>query len=238
MKIFPAIDIIGGKAVRLTKGNYDTMETFGDPSDFVKSFAEEGATCLHMVDLDGAKSGQTDNFSTVEKICKLLPETEIGGGIRDIERIRRYLDVGVTRVILGTAAVKDPSFLDEAVRLFGDAIAVGVDSKNGFAATDGWEKVSQKSAFEFCASLPERGVKTVIFTDVSCDGMMKGTNLSLFSRLSEIPSLNVIASGGITYYEEIKALSEMNLYGAILGKALYKDLLSLKKAILIAEGEK
>ena len=191
-----------------------------------------------MVDLDGARSGQTDNFSTVEKICKLLPETEIGGGIRDIERIRRYLDVGVKRVILGTAAVKDPAFLDEAVRLFGDAIAVGIDSKNGFAATDGWDKVSRKSAFEFCASLPERGVKTVIFTDISCDGMMKGTNLSLFSRLSEIPSLDVIASGGITYYEEIKALSEMNLYGAILGKALYKNLLSLKKAILIAEGEK
>lgn len=236
MIIFPAIDIIGGKAVRLTKGDYGLVETFGEPVDIAKSFVLSGAKYLHTVDLDGARSGNNENFETVKSLVDVGLNVQVGGGIRDINRIERYVSVGVKRVILGTAAVKSPAFLQEAVRVYGDKIAVGVDAKGGYTATDGWEKVTQINSFDFCRRLRDMGVKTIIYTDILTDGMMQGTNMKNFEELVKIDGLNIIASGGVTYYDEIKALSEMGIYGVILGKALYKGLLDLKTAIALAEG--
>lgn len=235
MKIFPAIDIMNGKAVRLTKGDYGTEEIFGDPIQIANEFFSLGATNLHVVDLDGAKSGRTDNFATVSSLASVGLKLQIGGGIRDEERIEKYLDCGAERVILGTAAIKNPTFLKCALQRYGERIAVGVDAKNGYAATDGWESVTHIPSFLYCGELAKLGVKTIVYTDIATDGMMSGTNLEAFSRLKEIDGINIIASGGVTYYEEITALKNMGIYGVILGKALYKNLLALNKAIALAE---
>lgn len=237
MNIYPAIDIMGGKAVRLTRGDYGTREIFGEPESFAKEFIKSGAKFLHTVDLDGAKSGRTENYAVIKNLCDTGLNVQVGGGVRDMERVEKYIDAGVRRVIIGTAAINNFEFLKEALKEYGDKIAVGVDAKNNFAATDGWEKVSQINSFEFCERLRDAGVKTVVYTDISTDGMMKGTNLDNFRKLSKIDGLNIIASGGVTFYEEIKALKDMGAYGVILGKALYKNLLKLDKAIDIAEGK-
>ncbi len=237
MIIFPAIDIIGGKAVRLTKGDYGAAETFGVPTEIAKSFVASGAKYLHTVDLDGARSGGNENADTIKKLVKTGLKVQVGGGIRNIDMVEKYVAVGVERVIIGTAAVKNPEFLKEAINLYGDKIAVGVDAKNGFAATDGWEKVTRIDSFDFCRQLRDTGVKTVIYTDIATDGMMQGTNLKNFEKLSKIEGLQIIASGGVTYYDELRALSDMGVYGVILGKALYKGLLDLKTALAVAEGK-
>ena len=240
MKIYPAIDILGGSAVRLSKGDYDTAKTYSTtPIEVAKSFSLIGAKRLHLVDLDGAKKGETTNYSTVESIVKSTSAfVEIGGGVRDEARIEKYLSVGVSRVILGTAAIKNPDFRRSAVKKYGDAIAVGVDVKNGFAATDGWLETSELSGIDFVKLLRDEGVKTVIYTDVSRDGMLKGSNLEAYEKLSKIEGIQIIASGGVTTLEEIKALREMNLHGAILGKALYEKKLELLDALKVARGEK
>lgn len=236
MEIFPAIDIIGGKAVRLKRGDYSQSDVFGEPEEIAAGFVALGARNLHVVDLDGAKSGNTDNYATVTRLVKSGLRTEIGGGVRDCERISRYLDAGAERVILGTAAIKNPDFLKTALNRFGDKIAVGVDAKCGFVATDGWTNVTQIPSYEFCRRLTEYGATYVIYTDIDTDGMLSGTNLEAFERLTKIEGLNVIASGGVTYYEEIAALKDMGAYGVILGKALYKGVLKLDRAIAVAEG--
>ena len=237
MKILPAIDIRGGKIVRLTNGDYDKMKVYGDDFRSVTDeFLRCGAKCLHVVDLDGAKDGALSNFSIISEIIRSADlEIEVGGGIRDEERIKKYLDAGASRVIIGTAAINDRVFLIDMVKKYGEHVAVGVDAKNGEVATHGWLEGSGIDSLSFCHELSDIGVKTVIYTDISKDGALGGTNLEIYRTLSQIPGLNIIASGGITYLDEIKKLREMNIYGAIVGKAIYEGRLDLAAAIEASE---
>lgn len=233
MVIFPATDILGGKVVRLTKGEYDKVKIYSDsPAEMARQFMEKGATHLHIVDLDGARDGSPVNFDTIRSVAGIKNLfTEVGGGIRNEERIEQYLSLGTDRVILGTAAVRDYPFLERMVRKYGEKIAVGVDAKNGFVAVNGWLETTDIDSVSFCKKLRDTGVKTVIYTDISKDGMLSGTNLEVYSALSEIEGLDIVASGGITFAEEIEKLSGMNIYGAIVGKAVYEGKLSLEEAI-------
>lgn len=237
MNILPAIDIRGGKVVRLTKGDYDNMTVYRDsPAEVAEEFLAAGAENLHVVDLDGARDGTPVNFSAIRELCEVKGLLiEVGGGIRNLERIEQYLSLGVGRAILGTAAVRDFSFVEAAVKRFSDAVAVGVDAKDGMVAVSGWEEVTALPAFSFCEKLRDAGVKTVIYTDISKDGALSGTNLAVYEALRQIEGLNIIASGGITFEDEIRALSKMGLYGAILGKALYEGRLDLRRALAIAK---
>lgn len=237
MLIFPAIDIVDGKAVRLYKGDYDQMTVYNDdPLSVARDFESCGAKWIHMVDLEGAKSGGTPNLETVKRVASetgLL--VEVGGGIRSLETVKKYLDSGVSRVILGTAAVNDPDFLKTSLEKYGDKIAVGVDLKNGKVAIKGWTEVSEEDAFSFCEKMQSLGVKTIICTDISKDGAMQGTNLSLYRKLSARFSLQIIASGGVSSLGDIRNLAEMGLYGAIVGKAYYTGAIDLKEAIEVAK---
>lgn len=237
MIIFPAIDIIGGKVVRLTKGDYDQKTIYSEsPVKVAESFYEKGAKYLHVVDLDGAKIGETSNYTVISDIVKATSMfVEIGGGVRDLTRIERYANVGVKRVIIGTAAVKNPEFLKEAIKEFGALIAVGVDTYDGFIATDGWIEKSNISGLEFCERMRDLGVSNVIYTDISKDGTLSGTNLDIYAKLSKIDGLDITASGGVTYIEEIKKLKEMNIYGAIVGKAIYEGRLDLNEVLSVSE---
>ena len=240
MELFPAIDIRGAKVVRLTKGDYDVMKVYHDnPKEVAEKFLKAGANNLHVVDLDGARDGSLVNFDSIKALASTKGLfIEVGGGIRNMERIEAYLKLGVGRVILGTAAVKNYPFVEQAVKEFGDAVAVGVDAKDGMVAVSGWEEVTATDSLEFCKRLRDTGVKTVIYTDISKDGAMSGTNLEIYKSLSEIKGLDIVASGGITYENEIETLRDMGTYGAILGKALYEGKLDLSKALKIAKGEK
>ena len=240
MELFPAIDIRGAKVVRLTKGDYDVMKVYRDnPKEVAEEFLKAGANNLHVVDLDGARDGSLVNFDSIKALASTKGLfIEVGGGIRNMERIEAYLKLGVGRVILGTAAVKNYPFVEQAVKEFGDAVAVGVDAKDGMVAVSGWEEVTTTDSLEFCKRLRDTGVKTVIYTDISKDGAMSGTNLEIYKSLSEIKGLDIVASGGITYENEIETLRDMGTYGAILGKALYEGKLDLSKALKIAKGEK
>ncbi len=236
MKLFPAVDLYDGKAVRLLKGDYDKMTVYSeDPLSVAQDFERQGASCIHLVDLEGARDGTTPHLSLVQRIAK---ETslfcEIGGGIRTMETVKRYLDSGVDRVILGTAAVTSPEFLKLAVQAYGEKIAVGVDIKDGFVAIKGWTQSSEHSCFSFCEQMQDLGVGTIICTDISKDGMMAGTNRELYKELSERFSVNITASGGVSSLDDVKALKEMGLYGAIIGKAYYTGAVSLKEALEVA----
>ncbi len=239
MELFPAIDIRNAKVVRLTKGDYDVMKVYrDDPCEVAEEFIMAGAKNLHVVDLDGARDGSLANFDSIKALANKKLFIEVGGGIRNMSRIEGYLNLGVGRVILGTAAVRNFDFVKQAVREFGDAIAVGIDAKEGMVAVSGWEEVTSIPSFEFCEKVRDAGVKTVIYTDISKDGAMSGTNLEAYQQLSEIKGLNIVASGGITFEEEIATLRDMGTYGAILGKALYEGKLDLKRALEIAKGGK
>ena len=238
MLLFPAIDLYEGKAVRLYKGRYDEMTVYSeDPGAIGEDFAACGAGHIHIVDLEGAKSGETPNFETV---CDIRRRSgcfcEIGGGIRTMEVVERYMDAGMDRVILGTAAVTDRAFLEEAVKRFGDRIAVGVDIRDGDVAIKGWTQDSGLDAFEFCRDMQDLGVRTLIVTDISKDGAMKGTNRTLYKDMSNQFDLQITASGGVSSMEDVKALAEMDLYGAIIGKAYYIGAIDLKEAVALAEG--
>jgi phosphoribosylformimino-5-aminoimidazole carboxamide ribotide isomerase len=237
MIIFPAIDIIDGKAVRLFKGDYDKMTVYNpDPKAVAIDFKSSGATHIHLVDLEGAKSGTTPNIKTVENIIKSVDLfAEIGGGIRSIKTVDTYFSVGVSRVILGTAAVNDRKFLETAVNKYGDKIAVGVDIKDGFVAVKGWTEKSEYTAMEFCKSMQTLGVKTIICTDISKDGAMIGTNRELYKTLSSELNINIVASGGVSSIDDVEALRKLDLYGAIIGKAYYTGAINLKKAIEVAK---
>lgn len=237
MQIFPATDILGGKVVRLTKGEYNQVKIYADsPAEMALEFMKDGATNLHMVDLDGAKDGAPVNFEAIKEAAKIKDLfIEVGGGIRDMKRVEDYLSLGVKRVILGTAAIRNYPFVEEAVKEFGNAIAVGVDAKNGFVAVSGWQETTNVKSVEFCKKLRDTGVSTVIYTDISKDGMLSGTNLEVYGELSEIKGLDIVASGGITFAHEIEKLRDMNIYGAIVGKAVYEGKLSLKEALRAAE---
>ena len=240
MQIFPATDILGGKVVRLTKGDYNQVKIYADsPAEMALEFMKDGATNLHMVDLDGAKDGAPVNFEAIREAAKIDGLfIEVGGGIRNMQRIEDYLNLGVKRVILGTAAVRNYPFVEEAVKEFGNAVAVGVDAKEGFVAVSGWQETTTVNSVEFCKKLRDTGVSTVIYTDISKDGMLSGTNLEIYKELSEIKGLDIVASGGITFAHEIETLTEMGIYGAIVGKAVYEGKLSLKDALAAAGGTK
>lgn len=238
MILLPAIDLYEKKVVRLTRGDYAQMTVYNDdPVAQAKLFQEAGAQWLHTVDLEGAKDGSTPNYSVIEAICKDTSlKVEIGGGIRSLDTIQKYLDAGVERVILGTKAVTDPAFLEESLDKFGSHIAVGVDIKDGKIAIKGWLETAQDSVEDFFTKLCKLGVSTVICTDVSKDGMLAGTNIDLYRQLSQKFSLDLIASGGVSSQEDLARLKELGLYGAILGKALYTGALDLKTALREMEG--
>lgn len=233
MIILPAIDIIGGKAVRLQKGDYSKVTVYGDdPAAIARGFAKAGAEYIHIVDLDGAKSGKTDNFSAVSRIVRESGLfAELGGGVRDMETVERYLGAGVSRVIIGTAAVTDEPFLTAALEKYGEKIAVGVDIKDGYVAIRGWTELSDYTCEAFFDRMQRAGVKNIICTDVSRDGMLRGANRELYRSLSERFSVDVTASGGVSSLDDVRALAKMGLYGAILGKALYAGALDLKDAL-------
>ena len=237
MKLFPAIDLYDGKAVRLFKGDYKEMTVYSEnPIEIARDFENQGCKYIHMVDLEGAKDGTTPNLKIVKQIANETSLfTEIGGGIRSMETVDKYLSNGVDRVILGTAAVNDPEFLKEAVTKYGEKIAVGVDIKDGFVAIKGWLETSQYSCFEFCEMMQNLGVKTIICTDISKDGAMQGTNRELYKELSEKFSIDITASGGVSTLDDIKALRKLNLYGAIIGKAYYIGAINLKDALEAAK---
>ncbi len=237
MLIFPAIDLYEKKAVRLYKGDYAQMTVYSEhPEEVAAEFKKAGASWIHMVDLEGARDGSTPNLEVVRKVVSSSGlKVEIGGGIRSMEVIRAYLDAGVSRVILGTAAVNDRAFLVEAAKEYGEKIAVGVDIKDGYVAIKGWTEKSARDAFEFCGEMQQLGIRTIICTDISRDGAMRGTNLELYRQLSERFSMDIIASGGVSSLEDVRKLREMELYGAIIGKAYYTGAIDLKEAISLAE---
>ena len=237
MLIFPAIDLYEGKAVRLYKGDYEQMTVYSDsPIELVEDFVEQGAKHLHLIDLEGAKTGQTPNLELIRDIRALSPLfTQVGGGIRSMDVVDAYLNAGVDRVILGTAAVTDPVFLEEAIKEFGDKIAVGADIKNGYIAISGWTESSGIDAFSFCRRMQDLGVKTLICTDISRDGAMQGTNRNLYRTLSKRHDMNILASGGVSSMDDIRALRAMELYGAVIGKAYYTGAIKISEALEVAK---
>lgn len=237
MNIFPAIDLYDKKAVRLYKGDYNQMTIYSEkPWEVAEKFEEAGAKFIHVVDLEGAKTGKTPNLEIVKKIAeKTNLFLEIGGGIRDMETVKTYLENGASRVILGTSAVNDEEFLKEAISKYGERVAVGADVKDGYIAIKGWTQKSQYSLEEFLSKMQNLGVKTIICTDISKDGAMRGTNLALYKELSKKYTLDIIASGGVSTIDDIKELRKMNLYGAIIGKAYYTGAIDLSEAIEVAK---
>ena len=237
MKIFPAIDLFEGKAVRLYKGNYAEMTVYSDkPYEIAEHFASEGAEFIHLVDLEGAKSGETPNIETIKAIRERTDLfIEVGGGVRSLEVIERYISAGINRVILGTAAVENRELLLEAVKKYGEKIAVGVDIRDGNVAIKGWTERSELNAMEFCKYLEGIGVKTVMCTDISRDGAMMGTNRELYKRMASELSLDIIASGGVSNLDDVSALRDLGIYGAIIGKAYYMGAINLSEAIEVAK---
>ena len=233
MLLFPAIDLYEGKAVRLYKGDYNQLTVYNEnPAAVGKDFAAAGAKHIHIVDLEGAKSGTTPNLDTVVRIKKESGLfCEIGGGVRNMDVVRAYIEAGMDRVILGTAAVENPAFVREAVAAYGDQIAVGVDLKDGYVAVKGWTEKSTLDATTFCRQMQDIGVKTIIVTDISKDGAMQGTNHDLYRQLqAQFPTLQIVASGGVSSMEDVTRLAETGLYGAIIGKAYYIGAIDLKEA--------
>ncbi len=236
MKIFPAIDLYGGKAVRLYKGDYNQMTVYSDnPIEIAIDFMNNGAKNVHIVDLEGAKNGNTPNLELIKNIISATDLfVEVGGGVRSIDVVEKYVEAGAGRVILGTSAVTDNDFLIEAVKSYGEKIAVGVDIKDGFVAIKGWTEKSKQNAFDFCKYLQCIGVKTVICTDISKDGAMQGANHELYAKLNNELKLNIIASGGVSSIDDVKKLYDIDTYGAIIGKAYYTKAISIEEAIKIA----
>ena len=237
MEIFPAIDLKGGNVVRLFQGDYEQVTVYNEnPAQIAELFRSRGARNLHLVDLDGAKDGKPVNFSLI----KNLTESggffiEVGGGIRNEKQVEDYLNIGVNRVILGTVVVDNFAFLESMLAKYGEKIAVGVDARGGRVAINGWREITDIMAVDFCRKLRDAGVSTVIYTDIERDGTLEGTNMSVYKQLSEIDSLNIIASGGISFEEEITLLCEMKIHGAIVGKAIYAGMLDLSHIIKLAD---
>lgn len=237
MVIYPAIDLYAGEAVRLFQGDYAQKTVYSaDPVLVALDFQRKGAKCIHLVDLEGAKTGATPNF---DLICAIRQKTglfcQVGGGIRSMQTVQKYLDAGIDRVILGTAAVTEPGFVASAVKEYGDRIAVGMDIRDGFVAIKGWTEKSTRDAFDFCGEMAQLGVKTIICTDISRDGAMQGTNRELYRELHSRFSVDVIASGGVSAMADILALKEMGLHGAIVGKAYYTGAIDLEQALEAAK---
>ncbi len=240
MEIFPAIDIIGAKVVRLYKGDYQNKTEYGSSVlSQAEKFYETGAKNLHLVDLDGAKSSKPENAKSILEVAKTGKfYIELGGGIRSYETAKYYLDNGIDRIILGTSAVNNKPLLKQLLKEYGEKVAVGVDAKNGYVAISGWLETEKIDSINFCQEMVDLGVKHIIYTDISKDGTLSGTNIEVYGTLSQIKGLKVTASGGITYLEEIDKLQNIGVYGAILGKALYENKLDLKKVLDITLKEK
>ena len=238
MKIFPAIDLRGGRVVRLTRGDFDRMNVYGeDPAAAARAFRAAGADCLHVVDLDGARAGTPQNGDALRAIAAVEGRfVQVGGGLRSPQAVEETLALGARRVILGTAALSDAPFLDAMLKQYGERIAVGVDARDGRVAVDGWTRTTGEDAFSFCRSLQERGVSTVVYTDISRDGMLAGANLEAYRRLCALDGLRIIASGGIHSAGEIARLRDMGVDGAIVGKALYEGKLPVQAALEAAKG--
>ena len=236
MIILPAIDLIDGSAVRLYKGDYDRKTVYSnDPVSVAKDFLALGAEYIHLVDLDGAKLGETPNIEIIERIVRETGlKVEIGGGVRSLETIEKYINIGVMRVILGTAAITNRELLVSAVEKYGEKIAVGADLKDGHIAVKGWLETTEVTVDEFFSDMEKAGVRTVICTDISRDGAMRGTNTELYAELGKKYSVNIVASGGVSSLENIKELKKLGLYGAIVGKAYYLGAIDLKEAIEVA----
>ena len=238
MKIFPAIDLRGGRVVRLTRGDFDRMNVYGeDPAAAARAFRAAGADCLHVVDLDGARAGTPQHGDALRAIAAVEGLfVQVGGGLRSPQAVEETLALGARRVILGTAALSDAPFLDAMLKQYGERIAVGVDARDGRVAVDGWTRTTGEDAFSFCRSLQERGVSTVVYTDISRDGMLAGANLEAYRRLCALDGLRIIASGGIHSAGEIARLRDMGVDGAIVGKALYEGKLTVQAALEAAKG--
>ncbi len=237
MKLFPAIDLYEKKAVRLLHGDYEKMTVYSDdPLSVAHRFAELGAAHIHLVDLEGAKHGTTPNIDIIKQITKNTSLfVEVGGGIRNMETATRYIESGVRRIILGTAAVTDEDFLRQAIKEFGECVAVGVDLMNGYVAVKGWTESGGIRADDFCRKLQTLGIRNIICTDISRDGAMRGANLALYRELSEKFDMDITASGGVSSLEDIRELRKMELYGAIIGKAYYTGALDLRQALEVAK---
>ena len=237
MIIFPAIDIIDGKPVRLFKGDFSTSEQVAENAlETAKSFEEAGAQWVHMVDLDGSLQKKRVNFATfIEVASKTNLKVELGGGIRTLEDIEFYAENGISRIILGSVALKNQKLVEEAVSKWGDLIAVGIDAKDGFAAAEGWTEKSEIHFIDLAKKMEQIGVKTIIYTDISKDGTLAGPNIAQLKELNEAVSCNITASGGVATIDDIKALKDNNLYGAICGKSIYKGTLDLKEALRCAD---
>lgn len=231
MIIFPAIDIKDGKCVRLYQGKIDKETVYSDdPVIIAKKWESKGAKFLHVVDLDGAFTGESKNRETVKKILEEVNiPVQLGGGIRSIDKAKDYIELGVERIIVGTSAVKEDGFVEELVNLFGERAAVSIDAENGFVCIDGWEKSSNMESVEFAKDLEAKGIKTIIYTDISKDGTMVGPNIRELRRLKDNVNINIIASGGIGSKEDVEKLKELNVYGAITGKALYEERIKLEE---------
>ncbi|MBB6454146.1 phosphoribosylformimino-5-aminoimidazole carboxamide ribotide isomerase [Salirhabdus euzebyi] len=229
MILYPAIDIRDGKCVRLIQGDYDKESVYGDPVEMAEKWISQGARALHLVDLDGALEGSSKNLDAIQAIAKSTNvPIQVGGGIRTIEKIELLLEIGVSRTILGTAALQDKQFLKEAIDKFGAAIAVSIDAKNGYVATDGWTKTSEKKAIDFAKELEDLGVRTIIYTDIAKDGMLAGPNFDEIYTVNKHVGINVIASGGVSNASDVKKLAELDVYGTIIGKALYTGNIDLE----------
>ncbi len=233
MRMYPAIDLKDGECVRLYKGDYDKKTVYStDAVATALTWQQSGADFLHVVDLDGARTGNSKNRETIKKICEAVSmKVQTGGGIRSMEDIDELLTMGVERVILGTAAVKNFALVEEAVKKYGNRIAVGVDAKNGFVATDGWEKVSELSAVDFAKKVEAAGVRTIIYTDIATDGAMCGPNTEAMCEMVKETGLDVIASGGVSCIEDVAALLKTGVEGAITGRAIYDGKLNLTEAV-------
>ena len=237
MLIFPAIDLRDGQVVRLVEGDYDRMTVYGnDPLSVAKAYREAGAEYLHVVDLDAAKDGAQKNLAVIQKLAaESVLKLEVGGGVRDEASAKRYLDAGVTRVILGSAAIEKPELMETLAKRYPGQVAAGVDARNGFVAIHGWKTVTDIVAYDFVESLPRHGIDTVIYTDISRDGKLQGPNVSAYERLSKIKNLNIVASGGVSSPDDVAALAKLDLYAAIIGKALYDGRMTLEEALKAAK---
>ncbi|MRG87249.1 1-(5-phosphoribosyl)-5-[(5-phosphoribosylamino)methylideneamino]imidazole-4-carboxamide isomerase [Salinibacillus xinjiangensis] len=232
MILYPAIDIRNGKCVRLIQGDYNKEDVYGDPVEMALRWIDKGAEALHLVDLDGALSGTSENLTTIESIVeKTDVPIQVGGGIRTMNQVDALAFIGVSRIILGTAALHDEQFLTEAVKKYPKEIAVSIDAKRGYVATDGWTKTSERKALDFAKELEDKGVQTIIYTDIAKDGMLSGPNLEEIQTVNKNVGLNVIASGGVSTPEDVRTLSKLDVHGAIIGKALYTGKIDLEEIL-------